>query len=510
MVRDIGHYCFVTICNYSVPRGIIQGHQVSEAKTDQYTMDFNESDDYTGTEEEAEDTQKSLSSYSDLFAAISFIFLFLFVIGSIQGGVQSMVSQWEKQKEDQKFREEMKEVVAKYEKILASYQTDKDIYLNHSATDEELKLYKESLEKLEIFEEEKSALKDKHKALSEKYATSERMISSFTESLKQIIQSNMVIKKQMAETTQVKDDLQENLQNYKDSAQAKYEKDFKTKLAQMEQKTAAEIKHTKDDLKVKSTQEIATIKEKTKLDYEKNLKNLLQEKDKLHQSDIMKHEHMAEAMSEQLETKKNQIAMFERKLEMNGKNASEAIGFIADKIADGLEKANIKAHVDRETGEVTLNFEKAYFELGKHELKKDMIMDLKRVIPVYAATVLNDPAIAERIESLEIIGYSSPIFAAKYVNPQKLNGQNYFALNYNLDLSYRRARSIFQYIFHPNEMNFPEKEKMFKITKVSGRSYLEGRVPADANEKNIKMADYCKRYNCADQQKAVIKFTLKY
>ena len=128
---------------------------------------------------------------------------------------------------------------------------------------------------------------------------------------------------------------------------------------------------------------------------------------------------------------------------------------------------------------------------------------------------MNDPGILDRIEYLEVIGYASPIFGAKYVDPEKLNEQNFWAINYNMDLSYRRAKSVFNYVFHPKKLPFKYKKKMYKMTKLSGRSFIEGRKLASVDPKKKKQAQmdmeqYCKKYKCNEQQKIVIRFALKY
>jgi hypothetical protein len=137
--------------------------------------------------------------------------------------------------------------------------------------------------------------------------------------------------------------------------------------------------------------------------------------------------------------------------------------------------------------------------------------DLSKFLPTYAKAVLLDQKILNRIDSFEVIGFASPTFNKKYINPKELKVSNLNAVSFNLDLSYKRARSIYEFVFNPKKISFDGQDTMFKMTKVSGRSFLDGkevkeddRVPANVNDK-----DYCEKYNCHEQQKVIIKFVLK-
>ena len=221
---------------------------------------------------------------------------------------------------------------------------------------------------------------------------------------------------------------------------------------------------------------------------------------------------LAEKHAAAINDKEQEIKHFQEKLAFSKVNKDQAIKEISQEIAKAFKEANLDAVVDLKTGEVSLNFEEAYFKMGSHHLTKKMKRKLRKVLPVYADSVFKDKSKYERISNFEIIGYSSPIFGRQYVNPKELNAKNFWALNYNLDLSYRRARSVFKYIFNPYKVKkFNKKQQMFHMTKVTGRSYLEGRVPSSLpKKKRLNWKKYCKKYDCEGQQKVVIKFNLKY
>jgi hypothetical protein len=54
--------------------------------------------DYDKIRREAESPQTSMRSYSDLFAALAFVFLFLYVLSSLQLSLQAISSRLEAQK----------------------------------------------------------------------------------------------------------------------------------------------------------------------------------------------------------------------------------------------------------------------------------------------------------------------------------------------------------------------------------------------------------------------------
>jgi hypothetical protein len=119
--------------------------------------------------------------------------------------------------------------------------------------------------------------------------------------------------------------------------------------------------------------------------------------------------------------------------------------------------------------------------------------------------------IFSKIDGFEIIGFASPTFNKKYVNPNALDSKNMGAISFNLDLSYKRARSIFEYMFDTKNFTFPNQNTMLKITKVSGRGFLAGRKMSKEEEisTDIRDEEYCHKYKCLDQQKVMIRFFLK-
>ena len=119
----------------------------------------------------------------------------------------------------------------------------------------------------------------------------------------------------------------------------------------------------------------------------------------------------------------------------------------------------------------------------------------------------SDESLASQISSVEIIGFASPTYAGKPVDPRNLSAANRRAVNYNLDLSYKRARAIFRYAFDIENFKFDYQEKMLPLLNVTGRSFFAEDVdPSDTG--NLSIDEFCGQYNCKKSQRVIIKFGL--
>jgi len=177
------------------------------------------------------------------------------------------------------------------------------------------------------------------------------------------------------------------------------------------------------------------------------------------------------------------------------------------KIAKNLEKAGLKASVDKKTGDVVLAFGKEYFDTGKANLKPNMRQMLEKFMPVYSKSLLSDKETAKKIKSVEVVGFASPTYKGKYVDPVSLKAGDRKAAGYNLDLSYYRARAIYEHIFDKEKMKYQYQKDLLPLVKVVGRSYFaEG---ADRNvASKMSQKEYCSKYDCKKAQKVIIKFDL--
>lgn len=218
----------------------------------------------------------------------------------------------------------------------------------------------------------------------------------------------------------------------------------------------------------------------------------------------------AEARSKALAARNKNLSGEKAKLSADVKRLKEIANAREKLVADmkkNLAKSGLKAKVGKE-GEVIIEFGEEYFDTGKANMKPGMKQVLQRFMPAYSQSLFSNPNTAKNIESIEIVGYASPTYQGRYVDPSSLDEKDKEAVNYNLSLSFNRAKSIFGYIFDKDKMKYPYQKKIRTMTKVTGRSFLaEGannRVPADMTQK-----EYCSKYDCKKSQRVVIKFNMK-
>ncbi len=263
------------------------------------------------------------------------------------------------------------------------------------------------------------------------------------------------------------------------------------------QKISAEAKAEKrarflDQLKVKEKALAAQIQE-----MESQVQDVQKKLDKTQEEKV----ELAEKNRELSEDTK-QLSTDLKEMEKVARTKRELI----KKLKKNLKKAGLKAVVDKK-GDVVIQFGDEYFDTGQANIKPGMQKILKRFIPNYAFSLFSDPEIANQIRSVEIVGYASPTYKGRYVNPVSLKADNREAVNYNLDLSYYRARSIFDFIFDTKKMKYTNQSRLLSMVKVTGRSFLaEGADKRIVN--SISHKEYCKKYDCRKSQRVVIRFNM--
>lgn len=191
------------------------------------------------------------------------------------------------------------------------------------------------------------------------------------------------------------------------------------------------------------------------------------------------------------------------------KELQDAKKKLAKKISSDLARKGIKANVDGKTGDVTIDFGGQYFDTDKFSLKNQMKDVLQKFVPTYSKSLFDDPSVAKEIASVEIIGFSSPTYKGKYVDPQSLSEEDRKAVAYNLDLSYHRSRSIFKYIFDKKNMSFEHQKQLLPLVKVTGRSFLAEEIKGRDIASGVSQKDFCAKYDCEKSQRVLIRFNLK-
>ena len=319
------------------------------------------------------------------------------------------------------------------------------------------------------------------------------------------------------------------------STYAQEQRDLKNKIEDLKfknQKSQNNIESLEDLLKAKESErdalkdayadakklmneELADLKDKH-ADSQKKLADLYNaNKDEVERlnSDLQTAKKGLEDKEKDLRDKEKDLALTKANLADTSKNLDDALKMaqrrkdIAKRIKDNFNKHGINADVDGDTGDVILDFGNNYFETDSHTLKPGMESVIRKAIPVYAKSLFGNQSLSPLITSVEIIGFASPTYAGKPVDPTTLSASNRIAVNYNLDLSYRRARSIFEYVFDTNKINFTYQNRMVHLINVTGRSFFSERIdPKDTG--GLTIEEFCGQYNCMKSQRVIIKFGL--
>jgi outer membrane protein OmpA-like peptidoglycan-associated protein len=184
----------------------------------------------------------------------------------------------------------------------------------------------------------------------------------------------------------------------------------------------------------------------------------------------------------------------------------EARKAVAEEVKKGFAKAGVKADIDMETGDVVLDFGQAYFDSDSDHLKNEMKNVLEKAMPIYSKSLFGNPKISDKITAVEIVGFASPTYKGRFVDPKSAKPEDKQAIKYNMDLSYRRANAIFGYVLDDNNMRFQHQKELVSLMKVSGRSFLE---VMQVNNRNVaNAAEFCKVNDCKKAQRVIIRFNV--
>ncbi len=219
-------------------------------------------------------------------------------------------------------------------------------------------------------------------------------------------------------------------------------------------------------------------------------------------------EHEAQELKGQLAGLSSKMAATQSEL-TKARSQVEARKSLAKDIKSNFAKNGIKADVDPSTGDVVLDFGSEYFDSGKANLKPGMRNIIERAMPIYSESLFGNEKIAKKIKAVEIIGFASPTYQGKYIDPQSLNPGDRTAVDFNLDLSFNRARSIFKYIFDTNKVSFKHQRQLLPLVKVTGRSFLaERKNERDLASPKMTQKEFCESHDCSKAQRVIIRFNL--
>lgn len=144
---------------------------------------------------------------------------------------------------------------------------------------------------------------------------------------------------------------------------------------------------------------------------------------------------------------------------------------IIRELSDGLTQANLKASVDKNTGDIMLE-SAVFFDVAKDNVKESGQELLRRFIPVYLNVLL----------SPEYVDYLGEIIIEGHTDTQG----TYLS---NLKLSQERALSVATFCLQMTELSESQRELLRGILTAKGRSYsdpvygTDGSIDMDASRR---------------------------
>jgi len=448
----------------------------------------------------AHENQDSMwTSYSDLFLGLSVVFLLLYVSASLRQGTDGL-KQFIENKSLQKENQDLKQQLKVYDSL-------KQAYINQDASQDEQKVYENLMAKLDLLKDEANEEKSKLEQQAREHFQKEKALNEYQQVVRNIINANLIAKARIKKRDLVITDKETAIDE-----QSKQIFTLEKNISRSERKVADLEDNLQDQLE---KLEVAFNDNKvSKAKFEREQKRLRQEADskisdlkaktdKLY-ADLAAKQKEQDKLAGQFQSAKSDLQRTKGELAKAQENLN-ARKKLAKSIKDKFSSNGVKAEVDEGTGDVLLSFEGEYFDTGKARLKPGMKNVLEKAMPAYAQSLFQDPKISEKIENVEIVGFASPTFNGKYIDPSKLSAKDRAAVNFNLDLSYNRAKSIFDHMF--TNMDFNHKQRLLPLVKVTGRSFLKDADKRDLAAEGNK--SICDQIDCAKKQTVIIKFKLR-
>jgi chemotaxis protein MotB len=160
-------------------------------------------------------------------------------------------------------------------------------------------------------------------------------------------------------------------------------------------------------------------------------------------------------------------------------------------LSDALTSANLKASVDKNTGDIVLE-SSVFFDVGKSTIKETGQSLLNQFIPLYLSVLLRD----EYVDYLgEIIIEGHTDTAGTYLS--------------NLELSQDRALSVATYCLEMSGLTAAQQEKLRQVLTAKGRSYsdpvyaADGSVDMDASRR-VEFKFRLKDSEMIDEMRAIL------
>ncbi len=483
------------------------------------------------------------TSYSDLFLGLSTIFLLLYVVSSLRTGTDAIKSQLDNEKLSMKVQE--------LENQLKMYESVKNDYLSNNATKTEQDEYQELMDKLTLLQEEAKDEKQRLVQQALENETKEKALNKYQQMVRNVLNANKVAKtKIMARDGLIKE--QDTTIETKDTEIGQLQKNIQEKQQQIAQNehTIAQAEKELDE-RMNKLKEYLKEKRVTKAYYDKRAAFIKAESDRKIQklaeatsqieSQLKENTHALTAAQSRIGQLGNQLGqaqaqlgqtqnqlgqvkgqlgqtlnqLGETKNQLNATSGQlaqarqelEARKSIAGEIQKGFAKAGIKADINPESGDVILDFGQNYFDSDSDRLKAEMKKVLEKAMPIYSKSLFGNPKVASKISAVEVIGFASPTYQGRYIDPRSADPADKQAIKYNMDLSYRRANSIFSYLLDQRSASgFEHQKELVSLMKVSGRSFLE---VMNVSDRNVASAnEFCQQNDCKKAQRVIVRFSM--
>lgn len=454
------------------------------------------------------------TSYSDLFLGLSTIFLLLYVTASLRTSTDAI------QSEIQNRRLTMR--VQDLENQLKMYNSIRKDYLDNSANASEAVEYRELMDKLTLLKEEAKDEKAKLQREALENGSKEAALNKYQQMIRNVINANKIAKTKLATREDIIDEQHEEIGN-QDQQLGQMQKEIKEKQALIvENEQQIQVANQALNKKIAQLKKARSQSHMSNKIYEQRMAKLrdegrqqveqLQDVVERNQKNLQAVKGKLGALNGELTDTKRTLAKQEgESADLRGQLAkakaeADARHEIAKLIKKGFAANGVKADIDMETGDVLIDFGDHYFENDSSDLKSEMKQILDKAMPAYSKSLFENSKVAKQISAVEVIGFASPTYHGRFVDPRSSKPQDKDALKYNMDLSYRRAKSIFNYVLDEKKMKFDHQTDLVPLMKVSGRSFLE--VFKDTRD-IASGQDFCKVHDCKKAQRVIIRFNME-
>ena len=145
----------------------------------------------------------------------------------------------------------------------------------------------------------------------------------------------------------------------------------------------------------------------------------------------------------------------------------------SEELIEKLEKENIKAEVDKMTGDIKIS-DLELFELNSWTLSPKGKQYLDKLIPIYVDTIFSKEELLEGINNIVVQGHTdSQSFSGLKTREEQFTK--------NMELSLKRANSVAEYMFKTN-YNKNYSEQLRNKVVVEGKSFNEPILDANGKE----------------------------